>query len=108
LRSRDLYAEPYRIKMVEPINLKERSEREQLIREAHYNIFNLKAEDIYIDLLTDSGTSAMSANQWAGMMIGDESYAGSRNFYNLQAALQDILVISTWYPPTRGAPPKTS
>jgi len=91
LRSRDLYAEPYRIKMVEPIRLKERTEREQLIKEAHYNIFNLKAEDIYIDLLTDSGTSAMSANQWAGMMLGDESYAGSRNFYNLQAALKDIF-----------------
>ncbi len=91
MRSRDLYAEPYRIKMVEPIRLKERTEREQLIKEAHYNIFNLKAEDIYIDLLTDSGTSAMSANQWAGMMLGDESYAGSRNFYNLQAALKDIF-----------------
>ncbi len=91
MKSRNLYAEPYRIKMVEPIKLKERSEREKLIREAHYNIFNLKAEDIYIDLLTDSGTSAMSANQWAGMMIGDESYAGSRNFFNLQAALQDIF-----------------
>jgi len=91
LRARDSYAEPYRIKMVEPIRLKDRATREELIKEAHYNIFNLKAEDIYIDLLTDSGTSAMSANQWAGMMLGDESYAGSRNFFNLQAALQDIF-----------------
>jgi len=91
LRPRDSYAEPYRIKMVEPISLKDRTERKDLIKKAHYNIFNLKAEDIYIDLLTDSGTSAMSANQWAGMMLGDESYAGSRNFYNLQAALQDIF-----------------
>ncbi len=91
MRARDSYAEPYRIKMVEPIRLKDRATREELIKEAHYNIFNLKAEDIYIDLLTDSGTSAMSANQWAGMMLGDESYAGSRNFFNLQAALQDIF-----------------
>lgn len=91
MRARDSYAEPYRIKMVEPISLKDRATREELIRAAYYNIFNLKAEDIYIDLLTDSGTSAMSANQWAGMMLGDESYAGSRNFFNLQAALLDIF-----------------
>ncbi len=91
MRSRNSYAEPYRIKMVEPISLKGRAEREDLIKKAYYNIFNLKAEDIYIDLLTDSGTSAMSANQWAGMMLGDESYAGSRNFYKLLAAVQDIF-----------------
>jgi len=91
LRPRDRYAEPYRIKMIEPIKLKKPEERERLIKEAHYNIFNLKAEDIYIDLLTDSGTSAMSANQWAGIMLGDESYAGSKNFYNLQAAIKDIF-----------------
>ncbi len=91
MRERDTYAEPYRIKMVEPIKQKDRETREQLIKEAHYNLFNLKADDVYIDLLTDSGTSAMSANQWAGMMIGDESYAGCKNFYNLQEALKDIF-----------------
>ncbi len=91
MRARDKYAEPYRIKMIEPIKQKDRQTREKLIEQAHYNIFNLKAEDVYIDLLTDSGTSAMSANQWAGMMIGDESYAGCANFYNLQSALQDII-----------------
>ncbi len=91
MRNRDSYAEPYRIKMIEPIKQKDRETREQLIKEAHYNVFNLKAEDVYIDLLTDSGTSAMSANQWSGMMIGDESYAGCANFYNLQNAIHDII-----------------
>jgi tryptophanase len=91
LRDRNTYAEPYRIKMVEPIKLKDRQTREMLIEKAYYNIFNLKAEDVYIDLLTDSGTSAMSANQWAGMMLGDESYAGCANFYNLQDAVEDIF-----------------
>ncbi len=91
MRARDSYAEPYRIKMVEPIKLKDRETREKLIEQAYYNIFNLKAEDVYIDLLTDSGTAAMSANQWAGMMIGDESYAGCRNFYNLQETVEDIF-----------------
>lgn len=91
MRKRDSYAEPYRIKMIEPIRQKDRQTREKLIEKAAYNVFNLKAEDVYIDLLTDSGTSAMSANQWSGMMIGDESYAGCANFFNLQAALQDII-----------------
>ena len=91
MRSRDSYAEPYRIKMIEPIKQKDRETRELLIKKAHYNVFNLKAEDVYIDLLTDSGTNAMSANQWSGMMIGDESYAGCANFYHLQEAIQDII-----------------
>ncbi|MFO7952989.1 MAG: tryptophanase [Bacillota bacterium] len=91
MRERNSYAEPYRIKMIEPIRQKSRDMREKLIKEAHYNLFNLKAENVYIDLLTDSGTSSMSANQWAGMMLGDESYAGCKNFYNLQEALQDIF-----------------
>ncbi len=91
MRDRDSYAEPYRIKMIEPIRQKDRQTREKLIEEAAFNVFNLKAEDIYIDLLTDSGTSAMSANQWSGMMIGDESYAGCKNFFNLQAAIEDII-----------------
>ncbi|HSW34985.1 MAG TPA: tryptophanase [Candidatus Limnocylindrales bacterium] len=91
MRDRELYAEPYKIKMIEPIRIRDRETREKLIADAGYNVFNIKAEDVYIDLLTDSGTTAMSANQWAGIMLGDESYAGCSNFYNLQRALQDIF-----------------
>ncbi len=91
MRDREMYAEPYRIKMIEPIKIRDRETREKLIADAGYNVFNIKAEDVYIDLLTDSGTTAMSANQWAGMMLGDESYAGCRNFFNLQSAVQDII-----------------
>lgn len=85
------FAEPFKIKMVEPIKILTREERLQKIQEANYNVFSLAAEDCYIDLLTDSGTGAMSADQWAGIMRGDESYSGSKSFYRLQESAKDIF-----------------
>ena len=81
---------PYKIKVVEPIKKTTREERKKILEEAGYNFFNIPAEKIYIDLLTDSGTSAMSDYQWAGLMLGDESYAQCKNFFNLQNVIQDI------------------
>jgi tyrosine phenol-lyase len=84
-------AEPFRIKVVEPLRRVTREERERLIREAGLNIFSVPADSIYVDLLTDSGTSAMSDHQWAGLMMGDESYAGSRNYYHFVEAVRGIF-----------------
>jgi len=83
--------EPFRIKTVEPIKRTTDYERLGIIQDAGFNVFNIPAEKIYIDLLTDSGTSAMSDNQWAGMMRGDESYAGSKNYFNFERVVHRIF-----------------
>ncbi|MBR4028041.1 MAG: tryptophanase [Alistipes sp.] len=84
------FAEAYRIKMVEPLKKSTRAEREQWLKEAHYNLFGLKSEQVYIDCLTDSGTGAMSDRQWAAMMTGDEAYAGSKSFFELKETIGRI------------------
>ncbi len=94
--------EPFKIKVVEPVKIPSEKRRQEAIREAGFNTFLLLSEDVFIDLLTDSGTSAMSDNQWAGMMLGDEAYAGSKNFYTLEKAVQDVLGYDYMVPTHQG------
>lgn len=88
---RETLAEPFRVKVVEYVNLPDRKERERILAEAFYSMFYIKSKDVYIDLLTDSGTSAMSAQQWSSLMLGDEAYVGSRNYFNLVSAVREIF-----------------
>ena len=96
------FAESYKIKMVETIRRSTREEREQWIKEAKYNLFSLKSDHVFIDLITDSGTGAMSDKQWASLMLGDESYAGARSYYAMKDAIQNILGFDYFLPTHQG------
>ncbi len=94
--------EPYKIKMVEPVSFSSREDRERWIREADYNLFNLRSEQVLIDVLTDSGTGAMSQKQWAEIMLGDESYAGATSYYKLKDAISELLGFPFFLPTHQG------
>jgi len=94
--------EPFKIKMIEPIKLTTREEREAILRRAHFNVFQIPAEEVIIDLLTDSGTSAMSAEQWAGMIRGDESYAGARSWFRFENVLRELTGMAHILPTHQG------
>ncbi len=96
------FAESYKIKMVEAIRKSTRKEREEWIREAKHNVFNLKSEQVFIDLLTDSGTGAMSDRQWSEMMLGDESYAGASSYYKMKKAIKEVLGFDHFLPTHQG------
>lgn len=96
------YAEPYKIKMVEPIFTSSKEQRKEWIKQAGYNLFNLKSSQVTIDLLTDSGTGAMSQNQWAELMLGDESYAGASSYYKLKNAVTNITGFEYFLPTHQG------
>lgn len=96
------FAESYKMKMVETIRLSTRAEREQWIKTANYNLFNLRSNQVFIDLLTDSGTGAMSDKQWSAMMLGDESYAGASSFYKMKDAIRDLLGFDYFLPVHQG------
>ncbi|KAF0131994.1 MAG: tnaA [Bacteroidetes bacterium] len=96
------FAESYKIKMVEPLRRSQRHEREQWIKDAHYNLFNLRSDQVFVDLLTDSGTGAMSDRQWSEMMLGDESYAGASSYFKLKNAITDITGFDFFLPTHQG------
>ncbi|MDR0505694.1 MAG: tryptophanase [Dysgonamonadaceae bacterium] len=96
------FAESFKIKMIEPLHRSTREERESWIKESKYNLFNLRSDQVFIDLLTDSGTGAMSDRQWAAMMLGDESYAGSSSYFNMKKAIHDILGFDYFLPTHQG------
>src|SRR6056297_2435505 len=96
------FAESYKIKMVETIKKSTREQREQWIKETKYNLFNLKSEQVFIDLLTDSGTGAMSDKQWSALMQGDESYAGATSYYNLKNTIKELLGFEYFLPTHQG------
>lgn len=96
------FAESYKIKTVETLKRSTRAEREKWIKEARYNLFNLKSEQVFIDLLTDSGTNAMSDKQWAAVMCGDESYAGATSYYNMKESIKDVTGFDYFMPTHQG------